>query len=141
MACRQQLFITYSFFLQLGKKRHVGNDVLCVVFTDQPETSFSPLWIKSQFLYAYILVQVLPASTDHRMKFKVLLLTAAIYSIYIIRRSNIDENGRVKIFFPVVYTNWFGIYNSDENDEGYSHQSILSLLILSTLLPFKIIHC
>lgn len=55
----------------LGKKRHVGNDVLCVVFTDQPETSFSPLWIKSQFLYAYILVQVLPASTDHRMKFKV----------------------------------------------------------------------
>ncbi|XP_028405098.1 uncharacterized protein LOC114527596 [Dendronephthya gigantea] len=55
----------------LGKKRHVGNDVLCVVFTDRIETSFSPHWIKSQFLHAYILVQVLPASTDNHSKFQV----------------------------------------------------------------------
>lgn len=59
-----------AFFLQLGKKRHVGNDVLCVVFTDELTTTFSPLWIKSQFLYAYILVQVMSTTLDP-LRFKV----------------------------------------------------------------------
>lgn len=54
----------------LGKKRHIGNDVLCVVFTDETETIFSPTWIKSQFIHAYLQVQVAD-STTARLRFKV----------------------------------------------------------------------
>ena len=76
--------------MQLGKKRHVGNDVLCVVFTDQPETTFSPSWIKSQFIYAYILVQVLPDTPDSRMNFKVTDYKQLL-PLYILYSKNDDE--------------------------------------------------
>lgn len=62
--------VPYILFLKLGKKRHIGNDVLCVVFTDETETIFSPTWIKSQFIHAYLQVQVAD-STTARLRFKV----------------------------------------------------------------------
>lgn len=35
---------------QLGRKRHIGNDIVTIVFGDQKDFGFSPKWISSQFL-------------------------------------------------------------------------------------------
>ena len=58
-------FIPSDFSLtdhqQLARKRHIGNDIVCIVFQDQG-ASFSPEMISSQFLHAYIVLQ--PDSED-----------------------------------------------------------------------------
>ena len=41
---------------QLARKRHIGNDIVAIVFQDRP-TPFSPEIISSQFLHAYIVIQ------------------------------------------------------------------------------------
>ena len=41
---------------QLQKKRHIGNDVVCVVFIDDMHTPFSPTAIRSHFLHTFIVV-------------------------------------------------------------------------------------
>jgi len=45
---------------QLQRKRHIGNDIVAVVF-QEANTPFSPDIIASHFLHAYIVVQPLPA--------------------------------------------------------------------------------
>merc|ERR550519_2494577 len=50
---------------QLQRKRHIGNDIVSVVFQEGP-TPFSPDMVTSHFLHAYIVVQ--PVDTD---KYKV----------------------------------------------------------------------
>jgi RAP1 GTPase activating protein 1 len=40
---------------QLERKRHIGNDIVAIVF-QEAETVFNPEWITSQFLHAYIVV-------------------------------------------------------------------------------------
>ncbi|KAF4526228.1 hypothetical protein B566_EDAN001913 [Ephemera danica] len=42
----------------LQRKRHIGNDIVCVVFLEADNTSFSPACIKSHFLHTFILVSV-----------------------------------------------------------------------------------
>lgn len=46
--------------LQLQRKRHIGNDIVCVVFLEADDTRFSPACIKSHFLHTFILVRVSP---------------------------------------------------------------------------------
>ena len=41
---------------QLARKRHIGNDIVAIVFQEK-STPFSPDMISSQFLHAYIVVQ------------------------------------------------------------------------------------
>ena len=41
---------------QLARKRHIGNDIVAIVFQEEP-TPFSPDIISSQFLHAFIVVQ------------------------------------------------------------------------------------
>lgn len=41
---------------QLQRKRHIGNDIVAVVFQDE-NTPFVPDMIASNFLHAYIVVQ------------------------------------------------------------------------------------
>ncbi|XP_026482262.1 uncharacterized protein LOC113389444 [Ctenocephalides felis] len=43
---------------KLQRKRHIGNDIVCVVFLEADNTSFSPACIKSHFLHTFILVRV-----------------------------------------------------------------------------------
>jgi hypothetical protein len=45
---------------QLQRKRHIGNDIVCVVFLEADNTSFSPACIKSHFLHTFILVRTSP---------------------------------------------------------------------------------
>ena len=48
-----------SFYLhsQLQRKRHIGNDIVCVVFMEADNTPFSPSCIKSHFLHTFIIVR------------------------------------------------------------------------------------
>lgn len=49
--------------LQLQRKRHIGNDIVAVVFQEEA-TPFVPDMIASNFLHAFILVQVEEACSD-----------------------------------------------------------------------------
>lgn len=40
---------------KLQRKRHIGNDIVCVVFLEADNTAFSPACIKSHFLHTFIL--------------------------------------------------------------------------------------
>eukprot|EP00118_Oscarella_pearsei_P028425 m.2117 g.2117 ORF g.2117 m.2117 type:complete len:905 (+) comp8320_c0_seq2:329-3043(+) len=42
---------------QVQRKRHIGNDMICVVFVDGMDTVFNPTAIRSHFLHSYIVVQ------------------------------------------------------------------------------------
>ncbi|KAI8813022.1 signal-induced proliferation-associated 1 like 3, partial [Cladochytrium replicatum] len=41
---------------QIQRKRHIGNDLVCVVFLDGNGSAFDPLCIHSQFLHVFIVV-------------------------------------------------------------------------------------
>lgn len=47
---------------KLQRKRHIGNDIVCVVFLEADNTAFSPACIKSHFLHTFILVRIDMAS-------------------------------------------------------------------------------
>ncbi|XP_054641309.1 rap1 GTPase-activating protein 1 isoform X4 [Dunckerocampus dactyliophorus] len=49
---------------QLQRKRHIGNDILAIVFQEE-NTPFVPDMIQSNFLHAYVVVQVENACTDN----------------------------------------------------------------------------
>lgn len=49
---------------QLQRKRHIGNDIVAAVFQEEA-TPFVPDIIASNFLHAYVLVQVENPCTDH----------------------------------------------------------------------------
>lgn len=50
--------------LQLQRKRHIGNDIVAIVFQEE-NTPFVPDMIQSNFLHAYVVVQVENACTDN----------------------------------------------------------------------------
>lgn len=60
--------------MQLQRKRHVGNDIVCVVFLESNTTDFSPACIKSHFLHTFILVQVSPKSRRKPTRYEVIVL-------------------------------------------------------------------
>uniref|UniRef100_A0A915AUQ0 Rap-GAP domain-containing protein n=1 Tax=Parascaris univalens TaxID=6257 RepID=A0A915AUQ0_PARUN len=48
---------------QLQRKRHIGNDIVAIIFQEE-NTPFSPDMIASNFLHAFIVVQPIGAGTD-----------------------------------------------------------------------------
>jgi hypothetical protein len=42
---------------QITRKRHIGNDIVCIIFQDESKP-FSPFSIRSQFLHVYIIVSL-----------------------------------------------------------------------------------
>ncbi|XP_011504505.1 PREDICTED: rap1 GTPase-activating protein 1-like isoform X3 [Ceratosolen solmsi marchali] len=53
---------------QLQRKRHIGNDIVAIIFQEEP-TPFSPDMIASHFLHAFIVVQVIdPCTPNTRYK-------------------------------------------------------------------------
>eukprot|EP00160_Parvularia_atlantis_P013963 Unigene3204_Nuclearia_a/m.9822 Unigene3204_Nuclearia_a/g.9822 ORF Unigene3204_Nuclearia_a/g.9822 Unigene3204_Nuclearia_a/m.9822 type:complete len:1313 (-) Unigene3204_Nuclearia_a:5-3943(-) len=42
---------------QLERKRHIGNDIVTIVFQDEPGVRFSPLTITSHFLHVFLVVE------------------------------------------------------------------------------------
>lgn len=57
--------------LQLQRKRHIGNDIVAILFQEE-NTPFVPDMIASNFLHAYVVVQVENACSDN-VTYKVLL--------------------------------------------------------------------
>ncbi|XP_043222198.1 rap1 GTPase-activating protein 1-like isoform X2 [Amphibalanus amphitrite] len=56
---------------QLQRKRHIGNDIVAIVF-QEANTPFAPEMIASHFLHAYIVVQVIdPCTSNTRYKVSV----------------------------------------------------------------------
>lgn len=56
-------FSLYCYFpLQLQRKRHIGNDIVAIIFQDE-STPFVPDMIASNFLHAYVVVQLTPVTT------------------------------------------------------------------------------
>ncbi|XP_034440282.1 rap1 GTPase-activating protein 1 isoform X3 [Hippoglossus hippoglossus] len=49
---------------QLQRKRHIGNDIVAIMFQEE-NTPFVPDMIQSNFLHAYVVVQVESACTDN----------------------------------------------------------------------------
>ncbi|XP_051913966.1 rap1 GTPase-activating protein 1 isoform X3 [Hippocampus zosterae] len=49
---------------QLQRKRHIGNDIVAIVFQEE-NTPFVPDMIASNFLHAYVVVQVVNACSDN----------------------------------------------------------------------------
>lgn len=43
---------------KLQRKRHIGNDIVCIIFMEATSTKFVPDCIKSNFLHSFIIVQV-----------------------------------------------------------------------------------
>ena len=72
------LFISKTDKQQLARKRHIGNDIVCIVFQD-PGASFSPEMVSSQFLHAYIVVQ--SCSED---RYKIRNSSIANYFLYLL---------------------------------------------------------
>ncbi|KAK9737448.1 Rap/ran-GAP [Popillia japonica] len=52
---------------QLQRKRHIGNDIVAIVFQEE-NTPFSPDMIASHFLHAFIVVEVLEPNTSNTRK-------------------------------------------------------------------------
>lgn len=58
------LLVLFICSLQLQRKRHIGNDIVAIVFQEE-NTPFVPDMIQSNFLHAYVVVQVENACTDN----------------------------------------------------------------------------
>ncbi|ESO91442.1 hypothetical protein LOTGIDRAFT_105226, partial [Lottia gigantea] len=54
---------------QLQRKRHIGNDIVAIIFQEE-NTPFVPDMIASHFLHSYIVIQPIDSNTDHT-KYKV----------------------------------------------------------------------
>lgn len=54
----------FSLSAQLQRKRHIGNDIVAIIFQEE-NTPFVPDMIASNFLHAYIVVQVENPETDN----------------------------------------------------------------------------
>lgn len=39
----------FIFYFQVERKRHIGNDIVNIIFIDGDSCDFTPNWIKSQF--------------------------------------------------------------------------------------------
>lgn len=68
--------LPHSFHVQVNKKRHIGNDMVCVVFLEGPGASFNPAWVRSHFIHCYIVVQHITGSRGQPL-YKVAILSSA----------------------------------------------------------------
>ena len=57
--------------MQLQRKRHIGNDIVCVVFLEADDTCFSPACIKSHFLHTFIVVRTSPIAAAKPTQYQV----------------------------------------------------------------------
>ncbi|EEB14429.1 rap GTPase-activating protein, putative [Pediculus humanus corporis] len=60
---------------KLQRKRHIGNDIVCVVFLEADNTSFSPSCIKSHFLHTFILIRTSPKIKRKPTRYEVSVVT------------------------------------------------------------------
>ncbi|GBP48698.1 Rap1 GTPase-activating protein 1 [Eumeta japonica] len=79
---------------KLQRKRHIGNDIVCVVFLEADNTSFSPACIKSHFLHTFILVRVSARIKRRPTRYEVSVVTrdeVGAYKPYLWEQSVFDK--------------------------------------------------
>lgn len=65
VACLFNAFLCVSvLFHQLLRKRHIGNDIVTIVFQEPGALPFTPKSIRSHFQHVFIIVQVHEPCTD-----------------------------------------------------------------------------
>eukprot|EP01112_Ceratiomyxa_fruticulosa_P020258 TRINITY_DN6855_c0_g4_i1.p1 TRINITY_DN6855_c0_g4~~TRINITY_DN6855_c0_g4_i1.p1 ORF type:complete len:414 (+),score=59.69 TRINITY_DN6855_c0_g4_i1:474-1715(+) len=60
---------------QVERKRHIGNDVCCIIFQDPQCTPFRPDTIASKFNHVYIVVQVLPERRNGKICYQMAVVS------------------------------------------------------------------
>ena len=60
--------------MQLLCKRHIGNDIVTVIFQDPEAKPFCAKNIQSQFQHVFVVVRCLPSSDDKPVKYKYVCL-------------------------------------------------------------------
>ena len=60
--------------MQLLRKRHIGNDIVTVIFQDPEAKPFCAKNIRSQFQHVFVVVRCLPSSDDKPVKYKYVCL-------------------------------------------------------------------
>ena len=53
------------FTLQLLRKRHIGNDIVTIVFQEPGAEPFTPKTVRSHFQHVFIIVRAHNPNTDH----------------------------------------------------------------------------
>ncbi|XP_065344510.1 uncharacterized protein rsh isoform X2 [Cloeon dipterum] len=79
---------------KLQRKRHIGNDIVCVVFLEADNTNFSPACIKSHFLHTFILVRTSPRIKRRPTRYEVSVVTrdeVGAYKPYLWEQSVFDK--------------------------------------------------
>ncbi|KAI9140446.1 hypothetical protein BKA69DRAFT_1125704 [Paraphysoderma sedebokerense] len=66
---------------QIQRKRHIGNDIVCIVFMDGKGT-FDPTAIKSHFLHSYIVVSEHGTNSNGEISYKVSTASIADVPMY-----------------------------------------------------------
>lgn len=56
--------LVFFFFLQLLRKRHIGNDIVTIVFQEPGALPFTPKNIRSHFQHVFVIVKVHNPCTD-----------------------------------------------------------------------------
>ncbi|XP_037969779.2 uncharacterized protein LOC105380439 isoform X2 [Plutella xylostella] len=79
---------------KLQRKRHIGNDIVCVVFLEADNTTFSPACIKSHFLHTFILVRVSARIKRRPTRYEISVVTrdeVGAYKPYLWEQSVFDK--------------------------------------------------
>ncbi|XP_018327359.1 uncharacterized protein LOC108738444 [Agrilus planipennis] len=79
---------------KLQRKRHIGNDIVCVVFLEADNTAFSPACIKSHFLHTFILVRTSPRIKRRPTRYEISVVTrdeVGAYKPYLWEQSVFDK--------------------------------------------------
>ena len=66
----QGVSIVKIFLFQLQRKRHIGNDIVAIIFQEE-NTPFTPDMIASHFLHSYIVVQPILSLDGTTSEYKV----------------------------------------------------------------------
>ncbi|CAG9823059.1 unnamed protein product [Phaedon cochleariae] len=79
---------------KLQRKRHIGNDIVCVVFLEADNTAFSPACIKSHFLHTFIVVRTSPRIKRKPTRYEVSVVSrdeVGAYKPYLWEQSVFDK--------------------------------------------------
>lgn len=69
LSCVPRMYVFLVFIMQLQRKRHIGNDIVTIVFQDAGSEPFSAKAIRSQFQHVFIVVRAHnpnTANTEYR---------------------------------------------------------------------------
>lgn len=86
---------------QLQRKRHIGNDIVAIIFQEEP-TPFSPDMIASHFLHAFIVVQVIDPCTPNT---RYILRFLGAFCLYVARSAKLKlgERSIIETFIRISF--------------------------------------